>query len=106
EDATLLLEILDDRLDDEITIPQVVESGRALDASERFVALIAGELPPRDRGVHRSANALQPPLERGVVDFVHERVIAGAGNSLGDPRAHEAAANHAYSPDLHRHPLS
>ena len=89
-------------LDDQVADREVFEASRALQPRERRVALGGGQLAALDGGADRLFDALAAARQQIVAHFADQGRIARAGTHLGNARAHQPAADHANSSDVHR----
>src|SRR5690606_15901377 len=104
EHLVLRIEVLRDRLDDQVAVLQVGELRRHRDTTQDLVACARLELPLLDRPAKALFDRRAPLLRELVVYLPHGRVVARLCADLGNTAAHEAAAKHCDLPDL-RHPL-
>ena len=84
----LLVEVLHDRLDDEIAVFQRLEGGRAGQVAERRVARRGGDLPFRHAVLEEFPDAAETFLQKGVVHLAHDGFVPRRGAHLGDARSH------------------
>ena len=99
--AGLLVEVLDNRLDDEVAVLEIVEARRALQIAERLVARVRRDLSLVDAVGQELLDPPQPLLEKGLLDLADDRLVAGLRRDLRDAGAHEAAAEDAHRTNLH-----
>ena len=92
----LLVEVLDDRLDDQIAVLQRVERRRARQVAERRVARLRRSTLPLATPSSRNFLMRPRPLsQQRLVHLADDRLVAGGRAHLRDARAHQAAAEHA-----------
>src|SRR6202023_1986146 len=101
EGPALLVEVLDDRLHDQVAVGEGTQVDDAVQASPGLVALPGVQLAALDRLVERTAQLLESLLHHLLADLPHHRLEAGARRHLGDAGAHQAAAEHSHLADLH-----
>ena len=97
----LVLEVLHDRLDDEVARFQRLEGRRPRQVAERAVADVRSDLPFRHAVLDELADARKAFLEKRVVDFADDRPVSRCRAHLRDPRSHQTAAEHTDGFDLH-----
>ncbi len=95
EHVDLALLVLDDRLDDELTVGEIADVGRERDPRQRRVALVLAELAGRDRPIERLGEAPLTAFGGGRVDLGDDDVEPGASAHLGDAGAHQPTADHS-----------
>ena len=98
----LAVEVLGDRLDHQVAVREVavVERGRDPPADRVGVGLL--HLALVDRPGELLLDLGHALVELLLVQLAHDDVPAGLGADLGDPVAHQAAAENADRLDLHR----
>jgi hypothetical protein len=97
EHAALHREVLDDRLDDEVRVGEVAQVARPCHTALQGAGVGGLELAAGHGAFHRGGDALARALQRRGLGLVDVHGDAGAGDRLGDARAHEPAA---HDPDL------
>ena len=97
----LLLQVLDNRLDDEVARSQRVERRGAGEVAERRVALIGGDFALRDAVLEEPLHPTETLVQRDLVDLAHDGLVAGGGGHLRDTGAHQPTPEHADR--LYRH---
>ena len=95
EHVDLALLVLDDRLDDELTVGEITDVGRERDPRQRRVAIVFAEFAGRDRPIERLGESPLTALGGGCVDFGDDHVEPGASAHLGDAGAHQTAAHNS-----------
>ena len=98
----LRLDVLDDRLDDQIAACQVIERGGALQVSERRVPGLLRHLSPGHAVAQELVDTAQAFLQERVFDLAHDRPVTRLRRHLRDTGAHEAAPQNAHCHDCHR----
>jgi hypothetical protein len=97
----LLLDVLDDRLDNQVAVLQVLEPGRSSQVPENFVLFLDGDLALLDTAGQELLDATHPFLQEPVLDFTDDRLVARRRAHLRDSRTHQPATQHAYRFDRH-----
>ena len=97
----LLVEVLGDRLDDEVAVGEVGVVERPLDAPADLVRGGLLELALLDRAAELLLDLPEPLVERALVDLADDHVIARLRRGLCDSVAHEAAADDPHLLDVH-----
>jgi hypothetical protein len=99
--ATLLVEILDDRLDDEVALGEVVDLVGAGEAAERRVELLLGAALLFHVALQRLGDLLLTGLDRTLGHLHQHGVDAGARSDLRHARAHLTAPDHGNATNVH-----
>ena len=102
EEVLLRVEVLDDRLDDEVAFAQLAEVGDGADPAEDRVALVGFELAPVDLLGQR---LLEPPDHRvggRLRPAPQHDLESGLRRDLGDARAHDPRTHDPDPLDRHR----
>src|SRR5262249_30562056 len=94
-------EVLDDRFDDEVAVPELAEVGDGADAAEDGVALPGVEPALVDLLAERLLEAGDHLVGRALLPAAQAHLEAGFGRDLGDARAHDPRPDDSYA--LHRH---
>src|SRR6185369_3547352 len=102
EGLFLLAQVLDDGLDDHVTVGQGVEGDGTGEAVDGGVALRGVELALLHRLAQRAVDLLQPLVDDLLADLADDGLVARPRRHLGDARPHEAAAEDSHFMNLHR----
>src|SRR3954449_10380687 len=86
--GALLLEVFNDRFDDQIAAGEWVEGGAAGEVAERLLARLRRHLPLRDPLVQKLPNAAEAFFEQRFVHLADDRRVAGCRADLRDARSH------------------
>ena len=97
----LVVEVLDDRLDDEVAVLQALERRRAARGSPSVVSRVPAATLPLPRLVQELLDPADALVERDVVDLADDRLVAGRRADLRDTGSHQPAAEHANRFDFH-----
>ena len=89
------LEILNDRLDDEIATCELVELRRAREAAQRRIALVWAELVAFDAIGQESLDSRQATGHAFLIYLADNRAVASLSRDLGDAGPHEPAPQYA-----------
>ena len=97
----LLAEVLGDRLDHEVAVGQLAVVGRGIDPGAHRIGVGLLLLALLDRPRQLLLDAPVGPLDPLVVALAEHDVVVRLGRDLGDPVAHQAAAQHPNLRHLH-----
>src|SRR5690606_19740976 len=89
EQRVLHLEVLHDRLDDDVARSQVGHGGRERQPTQRRVPVLGTQLLLRDGAIEGFPDAPPALLDGPVVDLANEHVESGGRGDLGDAAPHE-----------------
>ncbi len=95
--------VLDDRLDDQLTIGQIGKAGGKAQLVQCRGALALGDLADAHAALQRLGDARLARSGQRLGGLVDDDVDAGPGGHLGDAGAHLSRADHAYSFDWIAH---
>ena len=98
----LLVDVLDDRFDDDVARAEVVELRGAGEIRERPLLVLRRHFALLHAARQELVDPPQPFLDQRVLDLADDRLVASGGRDLRDSRAHEAATENADCFDLHR----
>ena len=84
-DGALLIEIFDDRLDDDVACLQVRCVGGAGDIRERLHADVFRDFSLGDAIGKEFINPCQPRLQKAIVHFTNDCLVACTGRDLRNP---------------------
>lgn len=101
EQLALDLEVLDDRLDDQIAVAHVGELGRERHTAQDGGLVVLGELALGDGLAEELVDLALALGAGGVVHLTHDHVQTRLGGDLGNARAHETATDDADLLDVH-----
>src|SRR3954464_9813763 len=93
--GALLLEVFDDRFDDQIAAGEWVEGGAAGKVAERLLARLRRDLALHDPPVEKLPNAAEALFKQRFVHFADDRGVAGRRADLRDARPHQPATQHS-----------
>ena len=93
--------VLDDGLDDQVTVGEIGEIGGERQVAECGRMPILVELAPLERPTQRALDPRPAALSGGSVDFAHDRRQPGLGHDLGHAAAHLSSAHDAYLLNAH-----
>jgi len=100
-DRGFLLDVLDDRFDDEVARLEILEVGRWRNVAEGSVPLLRCHLPLLDGCGQRLLDARHPLRQEGIHDLPHVRPVTGRGRDLRDTGSHQTAAENANGANVH-----
>ena len=105
EHRPLGVDVLDDRLDDEIALGQRLEARRPAETAHRGVTLLGRQLAPCHAVAEKPLDPAQAGVHRRLVHFSHDSPVPGLGAHLRDARAHQPTAENPdhLSPRIVRH---
>src|SRR4029078_9995555 len=97
----LLVDVFNDRFDDEVAGPEIFELRRPGQIAEGAFLVLRRDFAAFDAAGEELVDSPEPFLDQRVFDLADDGFVAGGGADLRDPSAHEAAAENAYCFDLH-----
>ena len=100
EDLAFDLEFLGGRFDDEVAAGKRGAVDGALNAADRGVHLVLGELGFGDFAGEILADGVEAAIEEALLDFAEADIESAAREDVGDAVAHGAGAQHADGGDL------
>ena len=100
KEIELRAELLDDRLDDEVTVREVVERRRERERRERVVPLLRRHLGLVDLPAEEVRDPLVRPAAELVGHLAPDRLVARLDRELGDTGPHGAETDDADATDL------
>ena len=100
-DRALLVEVLDDRFDDDVAVLEVGDARRAGQVAERRGLRLLGHLAFADSVRQEFPDAAETRLQGAVIHFADDRLVACARGDLRDSRSHQAASDDAHRSNLH-----
>ena len=100
EELGLDLDVLDDRLDDQIASFEVGDVGRRFDAREGRVAIGLRQFAFLDELIERLGDRCNAAIERFLCNFHEDDVEAGGGAGLRDAVPHQPGAADADGADF------
>jgi hypothetical protein len=100
EQRTLVVEVLRDRLDDDVDVGEVFQPRCVQDSPERSRQRVLLQLAPLHRLEHRPGHALADLVGAGLGACDRDHVVAGAGEDLDNADAHCPGADDAHSGDV------
>ena len=98
--VVLIGEVLGDRLDDEVDVPEVVERGGAAHPAEHLGLLLLGGPAALDLLVEVLRDGGDDAVDLVLAATGEEHVVAGLGEDLDDAGGHRAGADDADEPDV------
>ena len=100
EHGGLCLQILENRLDDQITVLQPAEPDRCRDILQGVVTARRRQITLLNEPVQAPADGLKAPVQHVLPDVGHPDPISMLGEHLGDPAAHGPRSDHSDRFDL------
>ena len=95
EERALRLDLLDDRLDDEVAPRERVEIGGRRETTDRRIALVLRHLALLDLAAEELPDARGSCGAEIGCDLAPDRLVAGFDGELGDPGSHRPETDHA-----------
>src|SRR5581483_2331131 len=105
EEVSLDLQLLGGSFNDKVAGLEAGASHGRLDALERLIALLGGELLLGDFPLQVCGNGRDRAIEEALLDVAQEDAVPGPGKDVGDAIAHGARADNADSLNLHKRPM-
>ena len=103
-----MLDVLDDRFNDDVAVCEIGGFGRAFEPRQNLIFLLRGNAPllrrPLSKLPQRLANCVKALVEEFLLDFEHSRVESSSRSHLRDSRAHEPTTENANFLDVHTLP--
>lgn len=100
-ELALVLEVLDDRLDDQIAVGKIVQIRCAGQPPQSLLFLVCRQLALADGFVEGAPDAIETLGEELVIHLSGDRFVARLGADLGDSRTHQTTTDNTDLFDLH-----
>ncbi len=104
KNALFNLQVLEDGLNDEIGIPQLLDSGRPPDSAQYPILLLLGDFSPFYALCQKFVNGVQSFLHKLISYILHEHVISTLSCQVGNAAPHSASTYYTNFPNIHRGP--
>ncbi len=101
EDALFDLQILKDRLNDEISIRNILDSGCPLDFAQQLVLLFLSDFSPLDSLGQKSLNGGHSLFYKLIGHILHHHGTSALSRNLGDAAAHSTCPYHTDFLNVH-----